>query len=528
MALMVSLLAVEILFFSQRKATSAFTLLKIIVIALSLTWSQLLIYATVVGVDPWGHLQFTNAILDKGYIPPGYGYSKFPVMHLIIATTSLITNLGYKMATMFSISLLQVICDLTFIFLLGKFVHSSKAGLLAALLLGAAGFHVHFGYWIIPNILGITLVIITSYLLLKLKREKPYAATLVILLLMGVLIFTHTLASATLALLLLVFWLGFKVYYRLYEERTNMPIQFNMVLLFPVCMFSWWMYSTGHLRTLVNMLRGGFGEIYWGDIAIPERILQHQRVIPFTELIFNDLGSLLFFAFALVGCLYMMNSKFGNKYGFALILGAFAPITVTLSIRAAGGFIVDSRWWYFSQILLSIFLAIAFLLLCSLLKHNLMKWLLLSILTFGLSFLMILSPLENMDNRAFSPNSKVRYGYTESESQAVLTLSTVWDGYIGVDRQYGHLALLPQLESVPLIKHRDESLVTQDFSELEDELVIIRREITEYPFNCYNSLWILDYDPYNFLSEQGFSHIYSCGTVDSYLLHIIKHNIQLE
>ncbi len=61
-----------------------------------------------------------------------------------------------------------------------------------------------------------------------------------------------------------------------------------------------------------------------------------------------------------------------------------------------------------------------------------------------------------------------------------------------------------------------------------DMQLMIREEILHQPFMGPHYVLRLNYDLLQLLEEQGFSHIYSCGTVESYLPHIIKYNIQLK
>jgi len=100
--IMVGILAVEILFLPRSKPYTYFVLTKIIMIPLSLAWSQLLIFPTLNGDDPFWHQWFTQSILDSGFISGSSGYARLPVMHLVSGATSLVTGLGYKMGAMFS------------------------------------------------------------------------------------------------------------------------------------------------------------------------------------------------------------------------------------------------------------------------------------------------------------------------------------------------------------------------------------------------------------------------------------------
>ena len=135
-------------------------------------------------------------------------------------------------------------------------------------------------------------------------------------------------------------------------------------------------------------------------------------------------------------------------------------------------------------------------------------------LTFLLTFSMIMSPTANQDNRTLSPNLGVRNAYTESEIQAVNTISNLWNGEIGT----AHLGRLKELPGLNIkVKGIDNQLYNADFSDIEDELVLmISKEITEHAFLLNGSTYRLDYNLQQLLTRQGFSKIYDCGSVSAF------------
>ena len=291
-ALMAAIVAVEILFLSPNKSRIYFALFKIIILGLSLRWSQQLIFPSLVGIDPWAHQWFTLKILDAGHIPEGWGYSKLPVFHLITGAAMLITDLNYKMATMLSIGLLQVVCDTLFVFLLGRFILNAKVGLLAALLLMVANLHIVYGFWTIPNTAAVTLILPIIYLLFKIRKEKPTLAVSLSLLLMAVLILTHPIVTMCLAILLFVFWAGFQIYARLYGEKSATPVTLTIAILFTVAMFGYWTYVSGHLSGLARYMGEVFATELWG---IPLEVVTQRYMlgVPLLELLFKNLGVIL-------------------------------------------------------------------------------------------------------------------------------------------------------------------------------------------------------------------------------------------
>ena len=486
-----------------------FVLFKIMLIALNLKFSQRLIFPSIVGVDPWWHQMFTLKILDAGHIPEGYAYSQLPLMHLLIGSTSLITRLNYKIATMLSISLLQVLCDLLFTFLLGSFLFNNKVGLLGGLLLGIANWHV-MDFWTIPNTMAAVFILIIIYLLLKVEGKKPHIGISLAIFLMKALILTHTVAAVWMAILLFVFWSGFEVYNWIHGNQ-KMPVTFILSILFIVGMLSWWTYASGHIKILAELVKCGFSLDYFLR-PVPKEVIQYAYNVPFSEQLFNNLGTILFFIISLIGCLHMVSRRFGNFYSFTLAISGTITLAITFFAPITGRGILENRWCYYSQILLALPAAVSLFLFCLVIKNKLGKSLFLSASMFLLSFLMILSPIANLDNPAFSPNTQVRYAFKESELQAVKTISKIWSKKVGVDSYYSVIR-----HSSYLMEDISVQIYNRNYSDCQDMFILIREEVVNHPFMLIHLTYKLDYDPREVLTSQGFSKVYDCCSVSGFV-----------
>ena len=505
-AIMSAILACEILFLSPKKSYICFALCKIIVIGLSLVCSQILIFPNVVGVDPWYHQWFTLKIIDNGHIPEGLPYSKLPMMHLMIGMTSLVTNLSYKMATMVSISFLQVVSDALFVFLLGKFLINTKVGLLAALLLEVADQHIHFSYWTIPNTMAAILILPIVFILFKIRKDKSFIGTLVVMFLMGTLILTHTVTAMSLAILIFVFWAGSKTYTRFFHQETGNSITLMMSILFSTGMLAYWTYISGHIMNLAGIIKMGFR----GNLL--ERNYQYLSDTPFWEQIFMNLGMFLFFSLSFIGCFYIMSKQFRNSNRFTVTIGGIVILCLAFFSLITEKSIYVERWYYFSQILLAIPLALSLFLLVGIFKNQVIRGFLMSLSVFVLSFLLIMSFTANIDNHFFSPSIAVRHAFTESELDGMETISKIWNGTIGADR-YSHNPYDFQFNAK--FVSIDDSLYTGNFSDLQEILIIVREDIWNRPLTRFRLR--LKNDPCIALEEQNFSRIYDCGSLYAYV-----------
>lgn len=518
LSIMSGIVVLEILFVHSKKQL-ALILFQIMIIGLSLVWSQVLIFPSVVGLDTWFHQMFTLNTLNAGFIPEGYMYSNLALMHLEIGSTSLVTGLNYKLATMFSISFLQVLCGILFVFLLGKLLFNEKVGLLASLLLMVGNYYIHMGVWAIPNTIAAVLIPIIIYVLFKIRDEKRLIGVSLTALFMITLIFSHTITAMCMAIILFVSWFALKVYNKIHHEHRKTPVTFTIAIFFIVTMFSWWSYASGHITTLVKLIEWGFSIDFF--IQAPKEILGYIATVPFSEQLFNQLGMFLFFALSLIGCFYMISRKYGSSHTFIMTIVGATPLAIGFFSLITGHSVVEQRWWYFSQILLALPLAITFFLLYGVTKNKFSKPILLLFLTFFLSFMMITSPIANTDNHTFSPNTGIRFASTESEirtaaffvEKSVYNISSDYDYFTNpsssIPVNYYNI-------SYSRIKSIDTSLITGEFERNRD-IIIIREKIVDKPFRLFGQPFKLNYDPKQSLNEQGFSKIYDCNSVTAFV-----------
>jgi len=506
-AVMATILAIEILFLPKGKTHTSFILVKITLIALSLRWIPQFIFPGLIGVDTWTHQMFVTKILETGSISAGYDYSNLPVMHLIIATTMLITDLNYKFVTMLSISLLHVV-GLVFVFLLGRFIFNPKVGLLAALLLGVAGYWIDLGMAIHPTTLALVLVAMLIYLIFKARQDNSITLTSLYLLIMGILILTHTVTALCLAIILFSLWLGFELYKKLYRDRFDVPVTIWLVTLFVIAMLSWWTYVSGHTTTLAELIKSGFRVERWA-------LAEPMAGVSFSEWLLYMLGFLLFYAFSIIGLFPMLARRFGNGHSFALALAGFVLLVIAfLSVPLGLTGILPQRWWWNSHLILAIPAAFGLLSVCGWFKSKTNGALILATLVLVLSFFSITAAQANFDNLIYTENTAARYAFIESELSAMNTIPQISDRRVGVATPSARFYL--ELNRNVPVKKIAANLRARDFTDCTGIIVIIRDEVANNYFDFNGGGMKLDYDPREVLKNQGFSRVYECNSVSAF------------
>lgn len=514
-SLMYGIVSLEIMFYSSNKKILFLILSQIIILSLFSAWSLYLIFPNVIGIDSWAHQSLTRMIVDTGFIPNEYKYSKIPLMHLEIGSVSLTTGLNYKFATMLSISLIQVLCGVLFVYLLGRFFFNTKTGLLAGLLVTAGNYFIVNSFWAVPTSIAAVLMLITIYLFFKFRLKNHLIGISLIILFMISIIFTHTVVSMCTAIILFTGWLAINLYSKFFKKYGIIPITLNICLFFSITMFAWWIYVTGHIHVLADLIKLGFSPEFF--IRAPSIIYDYSNNVPFFEQLFNLSGRFLFFSLSLIGCFYMVSKRYGNSLSILMVIFGVVPLVIGFSTQIIGLAVIQERWMYFAQIFLVIPLTISFLLIYNYIKRKSLKKIFLFTLTIIFTFVLITNPSVNMDNHFFSPNTGIRLTFTESEINAasffveksMTNLSSDFDFFTNPSSSVPiNYYFLNGSRIIPL----DSSLLNKKF-DLDRSVIVLRQEILNRPFRLFGLPYKLTYNPKQVLFNQNFSTIYDCNSV---------------
>lgn len=416
-------------------------LIQILLLGMSIGWSQMLIFPGVNGVDAWYHSGIIQRILHENYIPSGLAYSNLPILHLLVGIASLMTTLPIKFATMFTASFGQITANVVFIFLIASsFFKDHRIWLLSALMVVIGNWHIRFSYLLYPNAFGMIFVMTALYLLFcKIKDVPRLTFSILFTPLLFSVILTHSILAVFMAVILFLFWGASTVYSKLYQQ-AKCHIWVLIPIGFTVAMFGWWTYVSIHTSLLGELISVSFSPevisratLDLGDVGINMDLV---------DIIFSILPFYLFVTISLIGGLYMI-SRSGSGPTFTYALLSIIPLLISFSFYVSGGTAVTERWFYFAQILLSIPLSLVIYWLGVInVKRPIYRCLTFFILMAVFSSLMITGTVGNHDNFSFPPKDKDKIYHTDSE----LT------GYqFFVDKSTGKLSI--DGYSIPVFKH---------------------------------------------------------------------------
>lgn len=514
-ALMAGVVALEILLPHRRKA--AWVLPQIVLLGISISWSQILLFPGLLGSDPWWHNMFASYITGFHAVPGGYWYTYMPLFHLEVAGTSLLAGLDYRLAAMLSVSLAQIAVFPLAAYLIGKaFFNDERVGLLAGLMLITANQQIGMSTVSIPNAFAAVFMVLVLVLLFKTNYTSPGRTRYLAYFFLAAIILTHTVTTACMAVVLFLTWGACRLYDLVRKDtaRRAYPVTLGMASVFLAGALGWWYFVSGHAAVLFDLIRQGFTRDYF--VSNPAVVDAYPELVPVFEQVFNNIGMFIFFTLSLIGILYLVARRERNGFAFAavglvLLALGFFPLVTGLSF-------IEHRWWYFAQILLCVPLAVSLLLVGGLPRTRTRAGMLVVAAGIGLLvFAMILSPAANNDTHIFSGNSAVRTGFTASEMQAIDTVDAVRTGPVWADR---YVQVVDYVNSDPgFILPGDDMLIEGAYRSYGADAVLTREYIRDRPIFCYDGMFRPAHDPERTLDMEGYGRVYASGSASLFVFN---------
>lgn len=484
--------------------------IEIILFGLILRIQNFFSYNGIIGIDPHYHMGFINEIITNSKIPSGELYSFFPLFHLEIADIAIINELNLKISYFF-ISLLQLICVVLFVYLIGRQLCNSNVGLLGSLIASISPAILENNITIVPSTLAVVFFIILVFLIFsnKIRIFLPLLLFFTI-----ILILTHHLSS-----FIFMIWLfiGTILFLNFFTRKENQFFwYFILTLIFLI--FYWSVAfdetisgSQFFFDSLINTLRSVLLDRVGGSEVQLEKV--YNTSIPFQNIFFIDSFNLIGLSLLITGVFLSLEKKIDlAKFGIITTLMAlFVLGASTLGISQ----IIPQRWFYFINCIAAIPIAYTLFRTISINRRSTYFIGFACILLIGSLGMMhpyatIVNPIIQDDNLS------TRLGFTDSELAASCFINLKnTNNPISTDLVYASEISTPSCSPSLKKPANVRYLYPPDKSSYWDGLSIIRMQNTYYSgaYSSGISPVIVDAQFFNFFRGEYYNEIYSNANV---------------
>lgn len=438
-SLSLSSIVIDIFFLPAKKNIVYFTLFKIILVAVILRWIPLSIIPGLYGDDPLYHQMFTSKILENHHIPLDLQYSNFPLMHLMISSTMIVTGMNFKYSSMFSVTSLQAILVTILIYLLAYTISLNyKLGIISSFVYSFSDVPIGFGILgAFPTTFAILLILTIMYLLFKSKGDTITLSVIwrsTSILFIIVIILSHSLSSLFMAFVLLLLYIFNYFYKSIFNSQLELSLSNSLVTLFFVIMLGYWMYKADfifnqfvHIVFLDDAIRASFSSV-GGK--------KYSQIVPISSYFFTLFGRFILYGLSVIGFLYA-TSDIKNNYKMIIIsvtgilLTLFGGISQILGVGVA-----PDRLEYYAYFLLIFPSAFGLLYLVNNLKFRYIPLITLVILI--MSFFMITNMSSNTDTPIYAKDLTPQRFIEMSELQSINKVLNIVDCNIGSDNDLAY------------------------------------------------------------------------------------------
>lgn len=436
------------------------SIFKILIISVLLRWYIYFQTPTYVGTDPWYHSTIISEILKFGYLPINYSYTKYPIIHILISMGSIITSINIKNSMILTVGIFEIV-SLMYIQLVGNFVSSKRNGLLATLLVGVSGYHISWGYYIIPMSLGLGFFTLIFYLsvkkgllgsftknhaqetcnliqsntaslsflsdliknshsLPKKETSQKLLFTLLVLLIVFLIILTHTISTTITLLFISISYFTSLIYQRFVKNDVDTSFSsLSLVLIMFTSSIGYWMYTSGFLGYIILSIKSAF------MISEIDPVVASPILVSSIERQLNRIELLSFLGFTIIGSMFWILNENLKYIKLVLVVTGAIIISIMFTCIFIGiDSILPDRWYAFLYVIIANIASVGIFYLASSFEKRSFKIFSLLIIVSLFTLFAITGSAANTGS-AYYAQEKIRNSLTESEFISFNTLSTI-------------------------------------------------------------------------------------------------------
>jgi len=469
------------------KTNTTIFIIKILYISIILRYSAYFISPYPIGSDPWEHNEYIKYFIDFGRIAvPAeflYYYVNFPIAHLYVVCTALITSISTH-AAMFFLGVILTFSTIVTFLLTRMLTGNIQLALLSMLILNFIDVHILWSVEVIAMSFGIVIYAFIIYIFIyrysNSMSNPNFAFFLLIFLFLSV--FTHTIGAfiTLISLVVLVVAIVFceATFNRSSIRSHNLRILITPPLLLAIIIWCRWTDpSYLFFETIFNKLVRSLSQeaAFLGAISL-------SNITGRWEELFQPMAFCIYVFFGIIGTLYCLSDK-KTAYKYIPLIFIILMLFVIRYAFPIFGIrnIIPSRWPVFAFISFALFIAVGMYCSLNLLKTKTSITCAVAIIFLTGSFFMITNPLVNNDSPLFGGTIFPKLVWTESEMIMYAHINSVYDGIIIADEHTRNRPFEAYLKNNLSKPYRITSNGMIDNKRFSEGLVIWREDSLKRP-----------------------------------------------
>lgn len=432
------IVAWEIISFPTSKLTRNLVLVQILVLFFVLRLSLFEQFPqSMLGIDPWYHLNFMIEMASKGGIPLGSRYSQFPAMHIIAVGFREIAHIDLQASFILVVSLFELV-GLLFTFALATHLTNSRIGLVCTLLLTILQSSIRWGWWITPNTVGLSLLPMLVYMVFARKLGQAYQYAFMTILILVFMVVGHSLSTlVSFVVLTLIYVISHLPMLRFKDAPKYFGPGLPLLILYCALFVSYWVYAQSGMGYWESgPVQGFFGEVVM-SLEYGFRVNIHAPVgaaLSLWDLLATRSGAAFMLTLAILGSLIMLSPRERLHNRFTLSLAGLALIVLAFGIQVLNlDELEPSRWVGFVQFLTIVAAAIGIYSLGLLIRRFGLRRILLVALFLSCAMTNIMAPEASFDSPLATQSNSHREALLGSEMMGANLLARKYEGLILTD-----------------------------------------------------------------------------------------------
>lgn len=229
----------DIIFLNQ---SSYIVLLKIYLLSILISSKLYFSYPSLIGIDPWFHVNFINSMIEQNIIPKIFSYEYFPLSHIYVAISALITGL-FDLKNIYFILCVVERFSVFFVYLFVLSVSNKKIGLISSLFFSMLDYTILWSYYLIPLSVEILYFTFLLFLLFKINKNNYVQHYLISLIIITSIIGTHHLSSVIISVSMFIIY-STNFLFKFSKERRIVGI----IKFFALGFIAYWIRLTEFLQ----------------------------------------------------------------------------------------------------------------------------------------------------------------------------------------------------------------------------------------------------------------------------------------